>query len=206
MVQCCNPDCANGWYHLPCIQLARVPEGDWYCSRRCREAPGWVYCSCRKKQAGPVVRCSLGSECRRHEYYHTACLQEQDFTGKIMLWCVNWPWCFLNVWSDSDWQFNQRLSTQIDSFIFDMDWFITDWYCSEECLQGEGTDDGILEYSKELMYQGLLLLANRDCVREGDGEALIKLWKFHLPSFWENNHYKYVILAHQLIASKYMFY
>ena len=68
--------------------------------------------------------------------------------------------------------------------------------------EGPGADDQVLEYSKELLHQGLLLLTNRDCVREGDGPEMLRMWKYQMVQFWNYRHYKYFILGHQLQASK----
>mmetsp|Transcript_13310 Transcript_13310/g.26041 ORF Transcript_13310/g.26041 Transcript_13310/m.26041 type:complete len:230 (+) Transcript_13310:104-793(+) len=37
-IGCENPDCPIAWYHLECVGLVEVPEGDWFCSKRCRAA------------------------------------------------------------------------------------------------------------------------------------------------------------------------
>ena len=76
------------------------------------------------------------------------------------------------------------------------------WFCSDQCALEEESDDGVLEYSKGLLWQGLQHLANRDAVREGDGPALLKFWRLNMPQFWQNGHPKYFILGHWLLASK----
>mmetsp|Transcript_28899 Transcript_28899/g.54121 ORF Transcript_28899/g.54121 Transcript_28899/m.54121 type:complete len:232 (-) Transcript_28899:162-857(-) len=37
-IGCENPDCSIAWYHLECVGLVDVPEGAWFCSKRCRAA------------------------------------------------------------------------------------------------------------------------------------------------------------------------
>lgn len=32
MIACDKPGCPIEWYHLDCIQLEEVPEGEWICS------------------------------------------------------------------------------------------------------------------------------------------------------------------------------
>ena len=39
----------------------------------------------------------------------------------------------------------------------------------------------------------------RDAVREGDGQAMLEHWALDLIQFSNNGHYKYTILAHQLL-------
>ena len=56
------------------------------------------------------------------------------------------------------------------------------------------------EYSKALMFSGLVHLARRDAVREGDGPGMIDFWKIDMPQFWGEGHYKYVIIAHSMLA------
>ena len=79
------------------------------------------------------------------------------------------------------------------------------WYCSEECELGEESDDGVLEYSKGLLWHGLNLIANRDAVREGDGPAMLKFWRLNMSQFWLFNHPKYLFLGHLLLVSKNFF-
>ena len=69
---------------------------------------------------------------------------------------------------------------------------------------GIEADDHGLEYSKELTYKGILLLANRAAVRAGDGPAMVKFWKFQMPGFWNEHHPKYFILGHQFLVGKYV--
>lgn len=38
--------------------------------------------------------------------------------------------------------------------------------------------DGIYEYAKDTLCLGLLLLERIDAVREGDGDRIMRLWKF----------------------------
>ena len=77
------------------------------------------------------------------------------------------------------------------------------WYCSEECQLGEEDDDHVLAHSRALLWRGLVHLANRDAVREGDGQDVLRFWKIYLPTLWNRNHYKYVIATHLLLASEY---
>jgi hypothetical protein len=31
MIGCDNPGCQYEWFHLPCLKMKRVPQGDWIC-------------------------------------------------------------------------------------------------------------------------------------------------------------------------------
>ena len=43
--------------------------------------------------------------------------------------------------------------------------------------------------------------------RENDGEAMLAFWRCDSVDFWENNHTKYLILAHRFIAgNKFLFF
>lgn len=77
-----------------------------------------------------------------------------------------------------------------------------DWYCSEECHLGEEDDDHVQQYSLAVLWHGLNAMANRDAVREGDGPAMLVSWRINMLQFWEKHHPKYLILCHQLLASK----
>ena len=80
------------------------------------------------------------------------------------------------------------------------------WYCSEKCELAADNDDSILAHNKALLWRGLLHLANRDAIRQGDGPAMLQMWRVYLPTFWNKNHYKYLIATYQLLASKYAMY
>ena len=75
------------------------------------------------------------------------------------------------------------------------------WYCSRRCSDAIGVDqDHIRNYSLAVTYLGLLDLCHRDMIREADGPAMLAMWRLNMPRFWAGNHYKYMIIAHRLIA------
>lgn len=86
---------------------------------------------------------------------------------------------------------------------------ITDeWFCSDTCHRKGRHDkslDRVLEYSKALTWDGLNYLVRRDAVRNGDGKAMIDHWSFDLIQFSNKHHYKYFIIAHQLLFGVYWF-
>ena len=76
------------------------------------------------------------------------------------------------------------------------------WFCSEECSHDREEIDHVLEHSQSLLLELLLVAANHDCVREGDGPGMIRMWKSQMVQFWQKNHPKYVIASHLLLAGK----
>ena len=70
-------------------------------------------------------------------------------------------------------------------------------------LTGREQPDHLLEYSRALTWQGLLQLCHVDAERENNGPQLIRLWRMSVPTLWAGNHFKYLILCHRLLASKY---
>ena len=61
--------------------------------------------------------------------------------------------------------------------------FLEVWFCSEECEYGGDGTDGVLEYSKQVIYRGLCHLANRDFIREGDGPKMVAMWILAMPDY-----------------------
>ena len=51
------------------------------------------------------------------------------------------------------------------------------------------------------LINGLKYLANRDIVRENDGEAMVDTWKVDIPHFWQRRHNKYIIICYNSISS-----
>ena len=76
------------------------------------------------------------------------------------------------------------------------------WHCSDDCALGAELDDHVLNYTRGLMSEGLLHLAQRDAVREGDGPAVVSHWRLAMPRWWNHGHYKYFIISHHFLAGK----
>ena len=64
--------------------------------------------------------------------------------------------------------------------------------------------DGILEYAKECLTLCLLKEEFDDAIHEGDGQRLIRCWKFFLLIFKCTNHKNYSIEALNLLAQYYV--
>lgn len=64
----------------------------------------------------------------------------------------------------------------------------------------EKVPDGILDYACAVLSDGLLMLEFRDGIREGNGERIIRCWKFMLLYFRHFHHYKYALEAFHTLA------
>ncbi len=45
-------------------------------------------------------------------------------------------------------------------------------------------------------------MVHRAMIRNGDGPAMMTMWRINMSRFWRGNHYKYLILGHRLLAGK----
>ena len=63
----------------------------------------------------------------------------------------------------------------------------------------EKDDDHVRAYAKEVLSLGLLLMEFIDAVREGDGERIIRCWKYFLPLFKSSDRTNYSIEAFNLL-------
>lgn len=75
------------------------------------------------------------------------------------------------------------------------------WYCSDHCKTRVLSKDHIQQYSYCLIYRGLLQMADSRMERFNDGPGMLSLWKINMLDFFKNNHTKYLILGHRLLAS-----
>eukprot|EP00731_Ephydatia_muelleri_P034358 Em0056g17a len=66
-----------------------------------------------------------------------------------------------------------------------------------------GTTDHVLEYAKETMSPGLLLLEFKDAIREGDGTRILQCWKYFFIIFRATRHKNYCIEAFNLFMQYY---
>ena len=67
----------------------------------------------------------------------------------------------------------------------------------------EKLPDGVLNYACAVLNDGLFnvfMLEFRDGIREGDGERILRCWKFMLLYFRHFNHYKYALEAFHTLA------
>ena len=63
--------------------------------------------------------------------------------------------------------------------------------------------DRVLEYSKEVLSLGLLLMEFKDAIREGDGLRVLRCWKYFFLFFRATNHKNYCIEALHFLMQYY---
>ena len=62
--------------------------------------------------------------------------------------------------------------------------------------------DTVYNYAREVISLGLLLFEFNDAVHEGDGDRIIRCWRFFLPLFRASNKTNYTIEAFTLLAQE----
>lgn len=65
---------------------------------------------------------------------------------------------------------------------------------------GQKSQDSVFNYSRCMVWRGLLHIVQTSAERENDGHQLISDWRLDIVHFWNNNHNKYLILGHRLLA------
>lgn len=60
--------------------------------------------------------------------------------------------------------------------------------------------DGVFNYARAVLNDGLFLMAFRDAIHEGDGVRILNCWKFMLTYFFSSGHRKYALEAFYLLA------
>ena len=60
--------------------------------------------------------------------------------------------------------------------------------------------DGVYEYACEMLTLGLLWLEFTDCIREGDGDRILRCWRYMMVLFKATNHKNYAIEAFTLLT------
>ena len=66
-------------------------------------------------------------------------------------------------------------------------------------------NDHVRAYAKELLSFGLLLMEFIDSICEGDGERIIRCWRYFLPLFKCSDHTNYSVKGFNLFEYKYAF-
>ena len=61
------------------------------------------------------------------------------------------------------------------------------------------TDDGMCQYSVQLLRLGCFYLEFADAIREGDGERVLRCWKYLLPIFFTAGNKNYAFEAANLL-------
>ena len=70
------------------------------------------------------------------------------------------------------------------------------------CSNEQRQVDTVHEYAKEVLSLGLLLLEFKDSVHEGDGNRILRCWRYFLPLFKALDRTNYAIEAFTLLAQE----
>ncbi|KAK5917352.1 hypothetical protein CgunFtcFv8_012249 [Champsocephalus gunnari] len=78
LVRCCSNLCPRIWFHESCVQTRTLSDQDQdrFCGPDCGSDGTYAYCRCKERRGGQMVQCGLMERCRRHEWYHRACLTD----------------------------------------------------------------------------------------------------------------------------------
>ena len=75
-------------------------------------------------------------------------------------------------------------------------------FCEDVTSRASSESDTVHEYAKEVLSLGLLLLEFNDAVREGDGDRIVRCWRFFLPLFKASDKTNYAVEAFTLLAQE----
>lgn len=70
-------------------------------------------------------------------------------------------------------------------------------------IKSSSTDDGVLNYAKELMSLGIFYINFKDAIREGSGERVLLCWKYLFPLFRVTNRRNYTCEVFSMLYSYY---
>lgn len=71
------------------------------------------------------------------------------------------------------------------------------------CGEISCSNDGVLNYAKEIMSLGIFYLNCKDAIREGDGDRLLVCWKYLLPIFKAADRRNYSLEVFKMLYSYY---
>ena len=143
-----------------------------------------------------MIQCELGINCRKKSWYHPTCINADvdSLPRKLKAKIKKMP------------LFQLCLADKMLCQLLHVVQFCTDvWFCSKECERfacRSQVNDGVREYSKALLWEGLNHIVRREAIRYGDGQSIIDYWAMDIIQFANKGHHKYFILAHQLLAGK----
>nr|XP_002736791.1 PREDICTED: uncharacterized protein LOC100378528 [Saccoglossus kowalevskii] len=179
-----------------------------------------VFCICDPDEGVDCetwIECSAGKSCALGRWYHIECvnLEEDNLPGEDEEWWCS-PDCEKSVsfcckvyqpgievvkcMAGNNCLNGERFHVDCKGLV---ELPVDDWYCSVACYKyKEASDkkDHIAEYTTALTWKGLKYFCEKDSERENDGEAMMRTWRINMIDFWSNNHYKYLILGHRLLA------
>ncbi|XP_077862477.1 uncharacterized protein LOC100373840 [Saccoglossus kowalevskii] len=181
------------------------------------------YCVCKTDLGGTMIECSALSQCKRGRWFHLDCVELQpESVPDDEWWCSpdceqSSIYCFCKKKEDTD--DDKWIGCDREFMCPNGEWFHMrcvglnqcpdgSWFCSDDCqvkgpLSKPDQDTGadyLFNYSCHVLWRGLFHMAERDAERENDGPAMMSNWRVSMLDFWENNHYKYLIIGHRLLA------
>ena len=76
-----------------------------------------------------------------------------------------------------------------------------EWFCPG-CAE-DSTRDCKRDYQLGLLWALAYDQAQQSAVKAGNGALVVSGWLLDMIGFWNNNHYKYLILGHALAGGRY---
>lgn len=61
--------------------------------------------------------------------------------------------------------------------------------------------DSVFNYSRCVLWRGLLHMSQTEAEIRNNGDHMIADWRLDMVEFWNQNHFKYLILGHRLLVS-----
>ena len=130
-----------------------------------------------------------------NEYAFCTC---KEHIGGEMVEC-GYPKCDQGMWFHLSYKGMEMGDVPLDPIL----WYCSALYQERACWTTDSPSydiDHKLNYSKELMWHGLMALCRRDAIRENDRPRMILHWKCDLFWFFEKGHPKYFIFGHRLLT------
>ncbi len=73
----------------------------------------------------------------------------------------------------------------------------------EKCSNVDKSIDHKREYSILLTFLSMMDLVHRDAIREGDGEALLSIWRANMTRFSNGRHWHYLTIGLHFLVGEY---
>ena len=145
--------------------------------------PDYPYCLCQEELGGMMIECE-NTLCLNGKWFHLRCvgLTQQDIPVGAWFCCMDCEKGHLGKQAASSAKRKVKSVNAVPR-------------------QTPGLDSKY-EYSRAVVFRGLLQLALRDAIRENDGERMMAHWKFLMPHFYQWGHPKYLILGIKLLLAQ----
>ncbi|XP_048736103.2 uncharacterized protein LOC125651518 [Ostrea edulis] len=73
-------------------------------------------------------------------------------------------------------------------------------FVDEPVAAHQESGDSVYQYSRSMLWRGLLHMAQTHAERTNNGDHIISDWRMDMVQFWNHNHNKYLILGHRLLG------